>query len=419
MMMMNTLRTGSRSANQLLKQTTSSQRLLLPPPSSATAVRHFFSRRRDGSEGSYVIHTPFAWPIHMVPEKRAYVIERFGKYLKTMEPGLNFLIPFVDRVSYVQSLKDTTIPISQQSAITKDNVFLSIDGVLYVKIVDPKLASYGVEDPIFAVIQLAQTTMRGELGKISLDKSFEERDSLNEKIVLAINEAAKGWGLKCLRYEIKDISPPKDIKVVMEMQVEAERKKRAQILEAEGLRQATILASEAARLDQLFYTFYHGNEDTMSKFDCFIISDDLDYLFLIGLRQATILASEAAKLDQINRAEGLKQATILASEGNYNVREAEAISIVAAALKKNGGFEAASLRVAEQYFSAFAKIAQESTTMLLPANATDPASMVTQSLALYKRLIVDKQNLGHDALLEDLKSAPTSSSESSSMEIIE
>ncbi|CAI9087010.1 OLC1v1020963C1 [Oldenlandia corymbosa var. corymbosa] len=229
------------------------------------------------------------------------------------------------------------------------------------QIVDPKLASYGVEDPIYAVTQLAQTTMRSELGKITFDKTFEERDTLNEKIVIAINEAAKDWGLQCLRYEIKDISPPHGVRVVMEMQAEAERRKRAQILEAEGE------------------------------------------------RQSTILTSEAAKLDQVNRAEGEAEAIRVKSEAT-----AKGITMISHALRENGGLEAASLRVAEQYVNAFSKIAQESTTMLLPSNASDAASMVSQSLALYKKVILDQQHSGHDVLVEDLKSAGTSSAESSS-----
>ncbi|XP_039648659.1 stomatin-like protein 2, mitochondrial isoform X2 [Perca fluviatilis] len=279
-----------------------------------------------------------------VPQQEAWVVERMGRFHRILEPGLNVLIPMLDQIRYVQSLKEIVIDVPEQSAVSLDNVTLQIDGVLFLRILDPFKASYGVEDPEYAVTQLAQTTMRSELGKLTLDKVFRERESLNSNIVHSINQASDEWGIRCLRYEIKDIQVPPRVKESMQMQVEAERRKRATVLESEGTREAGINIAE-------------------------------------GHKQAQILASEGEKAELINKAAGEAQAVLAKAEA-----KSKAIRLLSDALGEQNGNAAASLSVAEQYVSAFSNLAKESNTVLLPSNTGDISGMVTQAMTIYGTL---------------------------------
>ena len=279
--------------------------------------------------------------VKIVPQQEAWIIERLGRYHATLEAGLNLIIPYIDRVAYKHSFKETAIDVPQQSAITRDNVTLAIDGILYVKIIDPKQASYGVTDPRYAITQLAQTTMRSEIGKIMLDKTFEERDSLNANIVSSINQASNIWGIQCLRYEIKDITPPHNVLQAMELQVAAERRKRAEILDSEGKRQSQINTAE-------------------------------------GQKQEIVLKSEGALLDQVNRAKGEAEAILQVASAT-----AQGIEKVAAAIEKSGGRDAVALRIAEQYVEAFRALAKTNNTILLPSNLGDAGAMVAQALTVF------------------------------------
>lgn len=280
--------------------------------------------------------------VKIVPQQQAWVVENLGRYDRILQPGLNFLIPFIQKVSYKHSLKEEAVDIQRQAAITKDNVTLNIDGILYVRIVDAKAASYGVSDPYYALSQLAQTTMRSEIGKITLDNTFEERESLNVNIVKAINEAAQVWGIQCMRYEIKDIEPPKTVLQAMELQVAAERKKRADILESEGRREAQINLAEADK-------------------------------------RQVVLNSEAVQIDQINRAKGEAEAILSVAEAT-----ARGIREVAAAMQEKGADNAIALKVAEKYVEAFSQLAKQGNTILLPANTGDVGGMVAQALSVFK-----------------------------------
>lgn len=282
--------------------------------------------------------------VKFVPQNRAWLIERFGKYQSTKEAGLNFIIPFIDRIAADRSLKEQAQDVPSQSAITKDNISLTVDGVLYFRVLDPYKATYGVDDYIFAVTQLSQTTMRSELGKMELDKTFEERDVLNTNIVTSINQAAEPWGIQVLRYEIKDIVPPQSVMEAMEAQMKAERVKRAQILESEGDRQANINVAE-------------------------------------GRKQAQVLGAEGEKTEQILRAEGEAKAIIAVAEA-----QAEALRKVGEAADTEQGQKAIQLDLATKAIAAKEAIARESSIVLLPDNATDASSMVAQGMAIINSL---------------------------------
>lgn len=282
--------------------------------------------------------------IVFVPQNRAFLIERFGKYRGTKEAGLNFLVPFIDRVAADRSLKEQAVDVPQQGAITKDNISLHVDGVLYFRVLDPYKATYGVDDYVFAVTQLSQTTMRSELGKMELDKTFEERDALNTNIVTSINEAAGPWGIQVLRYEIKDIIPPQSVMEAMEAQMKAERVKRAQILESEGDRQAAINRAE-------------------------------------GQKQAIVLAAEADKAEKVLHAEGEAKAIIAVADA-----QAQALQTIGEQANTESGQKAIQLDLATKAIEAKHAIAKESSMVILPDNATDASSLVAQATSIINQL---------------------------------
>ncbi len=274
----------------------------------------------------------------VVPQQSAYVVERLGRYHGTISAGFHVLLPFVDSIRYRHSLKETAIDIPAQVCITRDNVQVGVDGVLYLKVLNPERASYGISDYLFAISQLAQTTLRSEVGKIDLDRTFEERTNINTQVVSELDKASESWGVKVLRYEIKNITPPHDILAAMEKQMRAEREKRAVILTSEGTRDAAINTAE-------------------------------------GVKQEVIKASEGRKQQQINEAEGQAAAiTAVATATAAGIRS------VAEAIKMPGGFEAVQLRVAEQYVGQFGELAKKSNTIVLPANVADVASMIALAM---------------------------------------
>lgn len=270
------------------------------------------------------------------------MVQRFGKFNRLLAPGFNLVIPILEDIAFAHNLRERALEIPSQSAITRDNVTLHLDGVLYLRVNDAIKASYGVEDADFAVKQLAQTTMRAEIGKLSLDNMFKERGELNSLIVNAINEAAKDWGIQCMRYEIRDIQLPDQVVQAMQMQVSAERKKRAQILASEGERESEVNIAT-------------------------------------GRKSAKVLNSEGDKQEAMNRAAGEAAAIEMRA-----VATAEAIKTVAEASMSHGGDRAVAFRVAEQYIDSFKALAKESTTLMLPANASDPASMIATAMKIYE-----------------------------------
>ncbi len=279
----------------------------------------------------------------VVPQQNAYVVERLGKYSKTLGAGFHILVPFIQVIRYRHSLKEDVIDIPEQECITRDNVQVGVDGVLYSKVIDPERASYGITNLPFAIIQLAQTTLRSEIGKLDLDRTFEERTTINHQVVTEIDKASEAWGVKVLRYEIKNIRPPKDITEAMEKQMRAEREKRAAILKSEGERDALINTAE-------------------------------------GHKQQDIKASEAKKQQNINEAEG--EAAAIRSVAQAT---ADGIRQVAESIQNPGGFEAVQLRVAEQYVREFGNLAKEGNTFVVPSNLADVASMIGLAMNVVRR----------------------------------
>ena len=280
----------------------------------------------------------------VVPQQSAFVVERLGKYGATLDAGFHVLMPFLDMVRYKHSLKERAVDIAEQICITRDNVQVGVDGVLYLKVMDPKRASYGVNEYLFAISQLAQTTLRSEIGKIDLDRTFEERTAINIQVVNEVDKASDPWGIKILRYEIKNINPPKDVLAAMEKQMRAEREKRAVVLSSEGERDAAINEAE-------------------------------------GEKQQVIKASEATMQKQINEADGEAHAIIAVADAT-----AEGLRKVAMATQENGGYEAVQLRVAEAYIDRFGELAKESNTLILSANAADVAGMIATAMKVVERV---------------------------------
>jgi regulator of protease activity HflC (stomatin/prohibitin superfamily) len=278
--------------------------------------------------------------VRIVPQQSAWVIERLGRFHGTLEPGLNLIIPFLDRVAYVHSLKEVPLDVPEQVCITKDNTQLGVDGILYYQVTDPRLASYGSSNYIAAISQLAQTTLRSEIGKMELDKTFESRDEINRQIVASLDEAGRNWGIKVLRYEIKSLTPPEAILRSMQQQITAEREKRALIAKSEGERQQEINVAD-------------------------------------GEKQAAVLRSEGEKQAAINKAQGDATAIRVIAEAT-----AAGVRAVAEAIGDKGGLEAANLKVAQQYIDAFANLAKTSNTLIVPTSASDVAGFLATAMTV-------------------------------------
>jgi len=278
----------------------------------------------------------------VVPQQQAFVVERLGKFSGVLHAGFHILVPFIDRVRYKHLLKEQAVDIAEQVCITKDNVQVGVDGILYLKVLDPERASYGISDYGFAITQLAQTTLRSEIGQIDLDRTFLERSHINGQVVNEVDKASDAWGIKVLRYEIKNITPPVDVLAAMEKQMRAEREKRAVILTSEGERDAAVNRAE-------------------------------------GAKQQVIKASEANQQQQINEAEGEAAAILAVARAT-----AEGIRAVAAQISAPGGVEAVQLRVAEQYIERFGELAKAGNTLVVPANLTDVGSMIATAMSAIK-----------------------------------
>ncbi|MFM0013813.1 paraslipin [Paraburkholderia sediminicola] len=284
-----------------------------------------------------------AQTLKIVPQQHAWVLERLGRYHRTLTPGLSFAFPFVDRIAYKHILKEIPLEVPSQVCITRDNTQLQVDGVLYFQVTDPMKASYGSSNFVFAITQLSQTTLRSVIGKLELDKTFEERDFINHSIVSSLDQAASNWGVKVLRYEIKDLTPPKEILHAMQAQITAEREKRALIAASEGRKQEQINIAS-------------------------------------GGREASIQKSEGERQAAINQAQGQAAAILAVAEAN-----SQAIQKIAAAIQSNGGMEAVNLKVAEQYVNAFGNLAKQGTTLIVPGNLADMSSMIASALTIVNK----------------------------------